>query len=487
MILLNDESRWNAFSLCVGPFRWRRLAAVLAIGFVCVLPTTCISGEEEPLGAPARTSEFLANEIALSSSRVTVGVTFRNPYNNQSGTAIPLRQGDEFAYFYFSSPDNPEVFIKVLGSNDPAYFQLFVGGLTDFEYTVSFLGCNSQRVSFFKPAGQFIGTADARSLSKSCGGGPSAPSASFSFSPSSPFTNDTVQFTDSSTGAPTQWTWSFGDSSSSTNRNPTHGYASAGTYTVQLVASNSAGSSSTTRTIAVQPRTSSTTVTLNIQNNMVTTADVSVNDSIVGTIPPGQTRSVVRTGETAPIRVRVASELPGYSTGGTIPGSGSFYNEWLNIAVNATQTFNLSTTADFIATSNQAFYAPLILNTSAIDLKPVVNVGLNGQFVCDCVVPRTGNRIFIGYYNFYSNSSVRAYNPSGYPNSGYLVWNSPLTSFWNRTSGAVNLDANQTPSAQPSDSFNGTFRAPPLTRIAPPIGGGEWLPATSFGLTEEKR
>ncbi|MFA5347770.1 MAG: PKD domain-containing protein [Methanoregula sp.] len=60
----------------------------------------------------------------------------------------------------------------------------------------------------------------------------------------------TVTFTDLSTNTPTSWNWSFGDSSTvnSTMQNPVHGYANAGTYTVSLNATNSAGSNSKTQT-----------------------------------------------------------------------------------------------------------------------------------------------------------------------------------------------------------------------------------------------
>ena len=51
----------------------------------------------------------------------------------------------------------------------------------------------------------------------------------------------TVQFTDTSPGVPTTWTWNFGDSGTSTAQNPSHVYNSAGTYTVTHTASNVAG------------------------------------------------------------------------------------------------------------------------------------------------------------------------------------------------------------------------------------------------------
>jgi PKD repeat protein len=50
----------------------------------------------------------------------------------------------------------------------------------------------------------------------------------------------TVQFTDTSRGQPTSWDWDFGDGSPhSTEQNPIHEYAVAGSFTVTLIASNS--------------------------------------------------------------------------------------------------------------------------------------------------------------------------------------------------------------------------------------------------------
>ncbi len=57
-----------------------------------------------------------------------------------------------------------------------------------------------------------------------------------------------VQFTDASANAPTSWSWDFGDGGSSTLQNPVHSYASAGTYTVTLTATNAGGSNDVTKT-----------------------------------------------------------------------------------------------------------------------------------------------------------------------------------------------------------------------------------------------
>ena len=57
----------------------------------------------------------------------------------------------------------------------------------------------------------------------------------------------TVSFTDLSTGAPTNWSWKFGDSGSSKEQNPVYVFSSPGTYGVQLTASNAAGTSTETK------------------------------------------------------------------------------------------------------------------------------------------------------------------------------------------------------------------------------------------------
>jgi len=61
---------------------------------------------------------------------------------------------------------------------------------------------------------------------------------------------------DQSTNTPTAWAWNFGDCATnamctSTDQNPAHLYTAAGVYTVLLKVTNSAGSSQTTRDIAI--------------------------------------------------------------------------------------------------------------------------------------------------------------------------------------------------------------------------------------------
>ncbi|HEY7543447.1 MAG TPA: PKD domain-containing protein, partial [Blastocatellia bacterium] len=76
---------------------------------------------------------------------------------------------------------------------------------------------------------------------------PQPPVADFSASPVSGNVPLTVQFTDMSTNA-TGWQWDFGDGSGATQKNPSHTYQSAGSYTVRLTASNATGQSIKTKT-----------------------------------------------------------------------------------------------------------------------------------------------------------------------------------------------------------------------------------------------
>lgn len=70
---------------------------------------------------------------------------------------------------------------------------------------------------------------------------------SFTATPTNGIPNTVFIFTDTSTGGPISWQWSFGDGSTSTEQNPTHLYESPGVYTVSLTATNLSGSSTETK------------------------------------------------------------------------------------------------------------------------------------------------------------------------------------------------------------------------------------------------
>jgi PKD repeat protein/agmatine/peptidylarginine deiminase len=77
-----------------------------------------------------------------------------------------------------------------------------------------------------------------------------APTAAFSASTTAVTTGQTVTFTDQSTNNPTAWSWTFdgGTPGTGSTQNPTVTYNTAGTYSVALTVSNSAGSDTETKT-----------------------------------------------------------------------------------------------------------------------------------------------------------------------------------------------------------------------------------------------
>jgi PKD repeat protein len=66
-----------------------------------------------------------------------------------------------------------------------------------------------------------------------------------------------ITFSDLSTGAPTSWTWNFGDGITSTTRNASHTYQKNGIYTVKLTVKNPSGSNTITKTNYITLKTAS--------------------------------------------------------------------------------------------------------------------------------------------------------------------------------------------------------------------------------------
>ncbi len=78
-------------------------------------------------------------------------------------------------------------------------------------------------------------------------GAPTALAADFAATPIQGAAPLPVAFSDLSSGGPTAWQWSFGDAAVSTEQHPTHVYAKAGLYAVDLVVSNAGGSATLLR------------------------------------------------------------------------------------------------------------------------------------------------------------------------------------------------------------------------------------------------
>ena len=100
---------------------------------------------------------------------------------------------------------------------------------------------------------------------------PLLPVASFNNNATSGYAPLSVQLNDTSTGAPTQWFWDFGDGANSTEQNTTHTYSAAGNYNVNLTVNNTNGtdSKSTTITVITQPTLQAALPVANFTCNLI--------------------------------------------------------------------------------------------------------------------------------------------------------------------------------------------------------------------------
>jgi len=107
------------------------------------------------------------------------------------------------------------------------------------------------------------------------------PTAAFSGTPLTGNAPLTVNFTDSSTGGVTAWSWAFGDSGTSTLQNPSHQYTPAGTYTVSLTVTSPGGSDIETKTNYITVNQAPPTETWTTYNNANTGGAIG-NNTILG-------------------------------------------------------------------------------------------------------------------------------------------------------------------------------------------------------------
>ncbi|MGD2085351.1 MAG: PKD domain-containing protein [Candidatus Aminicenantes bacterium] len=108
--------------------------------------------------------------------------------------------------------------------------------------------------------------------------------ADFTGTPASGGIPLTVTFTDQSVGA-TSWSWNFGDTGTSTEKNPVYTYNNTGTYTVSLTVYNSSGSDTMVKTdyitaLAPQPPTADFTASATniLMGDSITFTDQTLNN-----------------------------------------------------------------------------------------------------------------------------------------------------------------------------------------------------------------
>ncbi len=164
---------------------------------------------------------------------------------------------------------------------------------------------------------------------------PSPPAASFSFAPSPALAGHTVRFNASGSSDPdpratiSDYLWKFGDGQTQAGVDPTHVYAKAGTYTVELIVADTRGASSrTTHTIVVYKQTNKPS------GKSVKPAFTSATSA---TFAAG-------TSERFPVTA-TGKPTPTITESGTLPGGVSFVGSAMSGIPTTTGTFPLTFTA----------------------------------------------------------------------------------------------------------------------------------------------
>lgn len=171
--------------------------------------------------------------------------------------------------------------------------------------------------------------------------------------------------------------------------------------------------------MALAPAVSRTTatVTLNFTNSLLYAVNISVNGSSIGTVGANstarQTVSIV-----PPLMVSVELVRPtlsGRALGD--PFSGSY-----SPITTPAQVENFVINNQI---GSQLYFVPIFTNATSQDRLLGVNMSLDAQNRCNCIIPAGGKNVAAGYYRLYRNSDVRLYAPgSGYTGS-YIYWGSP--------------------------------------------------------------
>ena len=140
------------------------------------------------------------------------------------------------------------------------------------------------------------------------------PVADFSSNPSAVageiniIAGESVSFTDASTNFPDSWSWKVADLQEGTNADFTHTFANAGTFTVELTAENTAGSSSKSVTVNVSGLlTASITPDSSLDNLKVLESRIfTANSNIVGSTYSWE---VLKDGNVSPVHTGTGETL----------------------------------------------------------------------------------------------------------------------------------------------------------------------------------
>ncbi len=103
--------------------------------------------------------------LCLGAARFQVLLSWKD-FSGKAGTGQAVPLSDDTGYFWFTSPDNVEVIVKVLdGRGINGHFWVFYGGLSNLEYTITVIDTvTGLRKTYTNPAHQFGSQGDTSAI-----------------------------------------------------------------------------------------------------------------------------------------------------------------------------------------------------------------------------------------------------------------------------------------------------------------------------------
>jgi PKD repeat protein len=234
---------------------------------------------------------------------------------------------------------------------------------------------------------------------------PSPPDASLTCDVTTGDAPLTVNFTSTSTGNITSYSWDFGDGEVSTLENPSHIYNNPGTFTAILEVTGPGGTDSAEQTINV---TEVIITDITFTNPAFTHIHITLSGN-TKIVEPGNS---VTYNSVEGTNVSYTAYTYGETSTGTQVGE---YVSWDN-------TINLSggTTIVNLNVTDEYFYIYITNQGTQPLVKLYVNYGLSSQTLDNIVIPNNSVKYKTGYYKAFPNSNVRMYSED---NTFYVYWN----------------------------------------------------------------
>ncbi|HWB62114.1 MAG TPA: PKD domain-containing protein, partial [Chitinophagales bacterium] len=185
-----------------------------------------------------------------------------------------------------------------------------------------------------------------------------------------------INFTNTSTGSPTTYAWTFGDGATSSSINPGHTYAANGAYYVCLTVSNPNGSNTycdsvhVTGIVASHQPPVAVNDTSSVTQPAIDTINVTANDYS----PSGDAFCITAVYGNANMSVQGCNDIVFHSSGGSTGADTGYY-----IICNTVQT-TLCDTGMVLITVSQQHLAPVAVDDTASVLQPnggTINVTAN--------------------------------------------------------------------------------------------------------------